>query len=116
MSKNRSRKNSNLYKFRRYKKEEGGKIIKSKHPKLIVDENKVEYGFMGLTKSPKRGNHKNIELDNNPQKSKTEKSYIRNELRYDNKINFSEILKDYNLSDIDKFKIIKYLEKRKKNK
>lgn len=116
MSKNRSHKNSNLYKFRRYKKEEGGKIKKAKHPKLIVDENNIEYGFMGLTKSPKRGNHKNIELENNPQKNKTEKSYIRNELRYDNKNFFSEVLKDYNLSDTDKRKIIKYLEKRKKNK
>ena len=40
--------------FRRYSKAEGG-AKKSKHPKLIVDEEGDKFGFMGLTKSPKRG-------------------------------------------------------------
>lgn len=106
--------NKNLFTFRRYKKIEGGKIKKAKHPKLIVDETSADYGFMGLTESPKRGHHKNIELSKNPQKGNTSKSYIRTELRYDNKNNFSEILKNYNLSKQDKEAILKFIERRKK--
>ena len=112
----RKTKNDNLFSFRRYKKVEGGKIKKAKHPKLIVDENVNEYGFMGLTESAKRGHHKNIPLIKNPQKGKIEQSYLRDELRYDNKDNFTEILKNYNLSYEDKLNIIKYLEKHKKKK
>ena len=108
--------NRNLFTFRRYKKIEGGKIKKAKHPKLIVDETSADYGFMGLTESPKRGHHKNIELSKNPQKGNTSKSYIRTELRYDNKNNFSEILKNYNLSKQDKEAILKFIERRKKKK
>lgn len=103
--KNKSK--NSLFKFRRYKKIEGGK-------KLIVEETKQEYGFMGLTESPKRGHHKNIELTKNPQKGNTAKSYIRDELRYDDKSNFGDILSDYNLDKKDMAKILKYLEKRKK--
>lgn len=112
----KAKKNSSVFSFKRYKKTEGGQIKKGKHPKLIVDEVLDEYGFMGLTESPKRGNHKNIELSKNPQKGKISKSYIRDELRYDNKKNFGEILSDYNLTDEDKIKILKYLERHKKKK
>lgn len=108
--------NSGLFYFRRYKKIEGGEIKKGKHPKLIVDEKYDKYGFMGLTKSHKRGNHKNIELTQNPLKGKSDKAYIRDELRYDNKKNFEEILTDYNLTKQDKEKILKYLERHKKKK
>ena len=101
--------------FRRYRKAEGGSK-KSKHPKLIVDETRDDFGFMGLTKSPKRGNHNNIPLKQNPQKGHTEKSYIRDELRYDKKQNFSERLKDYNITPEDEARILKYLERRKKKK
>ena len=58
---------TSLFKFRRYKKEEGGKVKRAKHPKLIVDEKKDNYGFMGLTESQKRGHHRNLELKKNPQ-------------------------------------------------
>lgn len=102
-----------LFVFRRYKKEEGGESTKAKHPKLIVDEQNQDYGFMGLTKSPKRGNHNNIKIDN-PQKNNTEDSYIRKELRYDNKKYFGEILTDYVLSEKDIEKILEFLEDKKK--
>ena len=49
---------SSLFKFRRYKKVEGGKKKKAKHPKLIGDETNDEFGFMGLTESSKRWRHK----------------------------------------------------------
>ena len=105
---------SSLFKFRKYKKVEGGKKKKGKHPKLIVDETNEEFGFMGLTESPKRGNHKNIPLSKNPKKGDKRPAYIRNELRYDKKSAFQEILKDYELSNKDIDKIIKYIEKHKK--
>ena len=101
--------------FRRYSKAEGG-AKKSKHPKLIVDEEGDKFGFMGLTKSPKRGNHNNIPLSQNPQRGHSEKSYIRDELRYDKKKNFSERLKDYDISPEDEKRILRYLERHKKKK
>lgn len=112
----RKKKNNDLFKFRRYKKEEGGKVKKAKHPKLIVESNSDEFGFMGLTESSKRGHHKNIELTKNPQKGKKGKSYLRDEIRYDKKRNFGDVLKDYNLTEEDKQNILKYLERRKKKK
>ena len=115
----RSKKNkvkSGLFTFRRYKKNEGGKTKRAKHPKLIVDEKHDDYGFMGLTESAKRGHHRNIELSKNPEKGKTGKSYIRDELRYDKKDNFGEVLSNYKLTKEDKQVIIRYLEKRKKKK
>ena len=108
--------NNNLFSFRKYKKVEGGKSKKGKHPKLIVDENKTQFGFMGLTESRKRGHHKNLELSKNPEKGNSSPAYIRKELRYDNKENFYERLKNYNLSEKDKKSILKYLENLKKKK
>ncbi len=107
---------TSLFKFRRYKKEEGGKVKRAKHPKLIVDEKKDNYGFMGLTESQKRGHHRNLELKKNPQKGKTKTAYLRDEVRYDNKQNFGKILEDYNLSNEDKKAVLQYLKRRKKKK
>ncbi|MCI8988956.1 MAG: hypothetical protein HFK05_04290 [Clostridia bacterium] len=107
---------TSLFKFRRYKKEEGGKVKRAKHPKLIVDEKKDNYGFMGLTESQKRGHHRNLELKKNPQKGKTKTAYLRDEVRYDNKQNFGKILEDYNLSNEDKKAVLEYLKRRKKKK
>ena len=102
-----------LFKFRRYKKVEGSKKKKLKHPKLIVEKNNETLTFMGLTESAKRGHHKNIELEENPQKGNPKKAYLRGELRQDNFANFGEILKDYNLSEKDRNKVIAYIKKLK---
>ena len=107
---------SSLFRFRKYKKIEGGKHKRAKHPKLIVEEDNKNFGFMGLTESPKRGKHKNILLGKNPKKGDKRSAYLRNELRYDSKNKFEEILKDYNLSEKDLIKIIKFLEEYKKKK
>ena len=108
--------NNKLFVFRRYKKKEGGKEKRVKHPKLIVDVQDKNYGFMGLTGASRRGHHSNIPLSKIPQTGKNDKSYLRQELRYDNKNNFEEILKDYNLSDSDKKAVIEFIKKRKKKK
>ena len=107
---------SSLFKFRKYRKKEGGKHKRAKHPKLIVDEDDGHFGFMGLTESPKRGNHKNVPLNDNPKQGDKRKAYIRKEIRYDCKSKFEEILNDYSLSERDLIKIMKLLEKYKKKK
>ena len=102
-----------LFKFRRYKKFEGGANNKQQHPKLIVEVTEDEYGYMGLTESKKHGRTNNMPIKN-PKKGDKRKSYIRKEVRHDKKENFYEILKEYKLSKKDKKAIIKYLENRKK--
>ncbi len=81
---------------------------------MIVDENKTEFGFMGLNESNKRGHYKNIELSKNPDKGNTKPTFIRKELRYDSKDNFSEKLKSYHLSEKDKENILNYLKNSKR--
>lgn len=107
---------SGLFKFRRYKKPEGKIGAKAKHPKLIVEEIDNEYSFMGLTKSEKSGHHKNIALEKNPKKGDKRKAYLRKELRHDKTSNFGDILENYNLSEVDKEKVIEYIKKIKKKK
>lgn len=111
-----TKKKRNTFVFRRYKKKEGGSK-KSRHPKLIVDENESKYGFMGLTKDSHSGHHANIPLKKNPQKNNKNQAYLRKELRYDDKTNFEkDILSDYTLSAEDKKTVLKYFEKYKKKR
>lgn len=111
------RKKSNLFTFQKYKKEEGGKTKRAKHPKLIVEEEEGKvFGYMGLTESEKQGHHKNIPLSKNPKKGDTRPAYIRKELRYDTSDNFYGILEDYNLTSKDKKAILAWLNKKKNKK
>ena len=75
-----------------------------KHPSLVVGETEGGKSYMniGLTKSPKRGHHKNVRI-HNPQ-DWNEDSYLRDDIRIDSKEYLSEVLKDYRLcpEDIDK--------------
>ena len=101
-----------MFEFRRYKKKEGKKQVR--HPKLIVDEDKTNYGYMGLTENKKNGHHSNIPLERNPKKNDSRPAYLRKDIRYDSKTRFGKILDDYNLSQKDKQYIIDYVEKHKK--
>ena len=107
-------KNEYPFHFRRYKKEEGGDKKRAKHPKLIVDESRNEFVFMGLTESPKRGHHKNIPLSKNPRKGDQRTAYIRDEVRRDSKSFFGGRLSDYRLSRRDEKMITEHLAKKKK--
>lgn len=102
--------------FRRYKFDEGGKTKKAKHPKLVVEKQGNDYGFMGLTESSKRGHHNNLPLKKNPQRGKTSPSYLRKELRYDSTEHFGDILENYNLSSEDKQSVLTYVEQLKQKK
>lgn len=77
---------------------------KGKHPSLIVGETEdgKAYVNIGLTKSPKRGHHKNVKI-HNPQ-DWNQDSFLRDDVRIDSKEYLSEVLKDYKLcpEDIDK--------------
>ena len=77
---------------------------RGKHPSLVVGETEDGKSYMniGLTKSPKRGHHKNVRI-HNPQ-DWNEDSYLRDDIRIDSKEYLSEVLKDYRLcpEDIDK--------------
>ena len=95
--------------FRKNNKRKLGKKNGGSHPSLVIAETDDGSGYLniGLTKSPKRGHHKNIKI-HNPQNWE-EDSYLRNDIRIDSKEYLSEILKDYKLcpDDIDKiWKII----------
>lgn len=77
---------------------------KGKHPALVVGETDDGSSFVniGLTKSSKRGHHKNVKI-HNPQNWE-ESSYLRDDIRVDSKEYLSKILEDYRLcpDDIDK--------------
>lgn len=103
-----------LFVFRKYKHEEGNKRVL--HPKLIVDVKNNQYGYMGLTSSIKSGHHKNYEMKKNPQKGKSKKSYLRKDIRYSSKKDFSEILNDYHLYSEDKEFVINFVNEHKKKK
>ena len=95
--------------FRNNNKRKLGKKNSGSHPSLVIAETDDGSGYLniGLTKSSKRGHHKNIKI-HNPQNWE-EDSYLRNDIRIDSKEYLSEILKDYKLcpDDIDKiWKII----------
>lgn len=104
-----------LYVFRRYKKPEGKAQVK--HPKLIVDADQKDFGFMGLTKSSKKGkHHRNIPLKKNPEKGNPNKAFLRRKIVYDNKDNFEAVLSNYNLSKEDREFVVDYVNKHKKRR
>ena len=69
---------------------------------------------MGLTESKRNGHHYNIHLSKNPKRGDNRPAYIRKEIRYDIKNQFSEILDSFNLTNADKKYIQDYVNKHKK--
>lgn len=110
---------SKLFVFRQYKKKQGKK--NTRHPKLIVDEDKKDFGFMGLTSRKKKGKgHNNYPLLKNPQiindVRKEGKSYLRKKVEYDVKSNFGKIDNNYQLHPDDLVRLIPYVDKHKKKR
>ena len=98
--------------FRRDEKRRIGNQKKGKHPALIVGETEDRKSFIniGLTNSPKRGHHKNIQI-HNPQ-NWNETSYLRDDIRIDSKEDLRKVLKDYKLCPDDIEKIWKIIKKK----
>lgn len=98
--------------FRNNKKRKIAKKNSGSHPSLVVGETDdgTAYVNIGLTKSPKRGHHKNIKI-HNPQ-NWNEESYLRDDIRIDSKEYLSEILKDYKLCPKDINKIWSIINKK----
>ena len=71
--------------FRNNKKRKIAKKNSGSHPSLVVGETDdgTAYVNIGLTKSSKRGHHKNIKI-HNPQ-NWNEESYLRDDIRIDSK-------------------------------
>ncbi len=104
---------SELFTFHRYKKKEGD--LQVRHPKLIVDEENNNWGYMGLTEQKKKGkNHYNIPLSKNPKKGDTRPAYLRKQINYADKKKFEKRLSNYKLSQKDLNYIYDYVEKHKK--
>lgn len=102
-----------MFEFRRYKKKQGKS--KKKHPKLIVDDNKDEYGFMSLTSRKQKGKgHNNIKLVKNPQRNNSRNSYLRKKIEYDKKKKFTKVLNEFELSKEDKQFVIDFINKHKR--
>lgn len=98
--------------FRNNKKRKIAKKNSGSHPSLVVGETDdgTAYVNIGLTKSSKRGHHKNIKI-HNPQ-NWNEESYLRDDIRIDSKEYLSEILKDYKLCPEDINKIWSIINKK----
>ena len=100
-----------LFNFYRYKKKEGGKTKKARHPKLIVGRSGDTYSHMGLTSSKRKGHHGNMEIVN--PENWSQKSWLRKEVRKNHVSEFGEHLPNYKLHPDDKKKVLDFLAKKK---
>ena len=102
--------------FRFLKYKEGPPSNKQKHPKLILEKENDTYHYMGMTESPKRGRHKNIELTRNPKRGDSRRAYIRKEYLIRPTKDFYGVRDDYFLSEADKTRILSEARKLKAKK
>jgi hypothetical protein len=71
------------------------------HPNYIFEESNGRYRGVGITHEPTTFNKKNMPLHKNPQKGKTDKSYIRNGIISDKKNNYSRVKNNFEFCKID---------------
>lgn len=104
--------NPSIWHFRNNRKRRIGNTNSGKHPALIVGESSDGKSFinLGLTRSPKRGHHNNLEIHDPINWRKI--SYLRNDIQIDSKEYLSEILKDFNLCPEDIEKILDFIKKK----
>ena len=95
------------------------------HKQYVFSENGNRYRSVGLTHSEettdKKGNkRKNMPLEHNPQKGKTEPSYIRYGVVNDKKSNYGPVMKNHAFSNEDfpkvKSKIRNYKKRSKRTR
>jgi len=75
---------------------------KTKHPVYIFEDDGKKYNGVGITHKPKTFGKDNMPLDSNPQKNKTDASYIRNGIvREKHELFGDKTLKDFKFSKSD---------------
>lgn len=83
-----------------------------KHKNYVFGERGNKYLSLGITHEEYTFGKKNMPLEKNPQKGKTEQSFIRNGIISDKKKNYGRPLRNYTFSNRDyknvKSKIRKY--------
>ena len=98
--------------FRNNKKRKKGKSNKGMHPCLIIGESDDGKAFIniGLTKSPKRGHHKNIKIHNPV--NWTQFSYLRDDIQSDLKEYLTDVLFNFKLNPEDIDSILEIINKK----
>lgn len=90
---------------------------KGSHPSIEVGKNGRERANIGLTTSKKRGNHSNIELSRNPNPKDNRKSYLRDDLRYDDKKHLEKVMSGFRkLPKSDQEKVLAIIKKQQSKK
>lgn len=102
----------NKWQYRKNKKRKSSN--NEGHPSLVVGKEGTKFANVGITHSPKRGHHSNIELSRNPNPRDKKKAYLRDDVGLDDERFLKEILKGYQLADEDIPKVLKVIEKYKK--
>ena len=92
--------------FRFLKYKEGPKGNKRRHPKIILQKEEDTYHYMGMTESPKRGRHTNIQLSRNPKAGDSRPAYVRREYLIRPTQDFLDVRHDYVLSAADEALIL----------
>ena len=87
-----------------------------KHKQYVFEETEKDFKSLGITHNESTFGVKNMPLEKNPQKDKTEKSYIRNGVIVDEKSAYGRVLKNYEFSDNDFASVKSKIRNYKKNK
>ncbi len=103
--------------IRENKARKKGKQDKGSHPALAVGKNGKTIANIGLTHNKKRGHHKNIPLDQNPNPRDKRTAYLRDDLQFDDEKYLKQILNGYRkLSPKDQQKVLKIINKKRQSK
>lgn len=114
-----ARKRWNMARKRYRAKNEFRYCKKTKHTAYVFEDDGKKYNAVGITHKEKTFGKKNMPLDNNPQRGKTEKAYIRNGIIRERHNSFGPKRNNFEFSETDfpkvKSKIRNYKKERKRN-
>ena len=107
-------------KVKRYARNEFRYNCNTKHINYIFEETPSKFHGIGITHRKRTFGRKNIPLDRNPQRNRSEMSYLRNGISADKKRNYSGVRKNFAFSQTDRpkvrAKVKSYKNNRRKNK
>lgn len=100
--------------YRNNKARKKGASDNGLHPTIAVGENGNKIANIGITHQAKRGHHKNIALNSNPNPKDQRTAYIRDDLQYDDKKFLKELLSGYKkLPSKDQEAVLKIINKKR---